>query len=191
MSLIPEGPITVDEFARLRPELPEAGQWAELTQGKVEVFEAPDTDHGLVVSHLTKKLAGLATVGTPVFRPSLRLTQSPDTIRVPAIAYYGEVGRFDLLDATAIDEAPAWVIEIASTGDRRRAVTERVLSYRAWGIPLVWVIDPRERQLIVVDESTQSQASEGAEVSPEPIAPLRFPLSDLFVEPEWWTAKPS
>lgn len=189
MSMIPNGPFTRNEFLDVRPDLPEAGQWAELNGGEIELFEAPDTDHGLVVSHLTSKLAPLAMNGTPVFRPTLELSSEPSTLRVPAVAYYSAPGRFDLMDADAIREVPAWVIEIASTGDRRRAVAARIAAYRAWGISLIWVIDPRDRQLVVVNESTRGQFDDASQVSAEPVAPVTFPLSDLFVEPSWWTGQ--
>lgn len=189
MSYLPPGPHSIDDFLDVRPELPEGGQWCELTDGEITLFEAPDTDHGLVVSHLTKKLTPLSMSGTPVFRPALRLRSKPDTVRYPAVGFFADAGRFDLMDADAIDEAPAWVIEIASTGDRRRAVQPRTADYVAWGVQLVWVIDPRERSLIVVHEGTQKQHGERAVVSAKPVIDIDFPLADLFEEPAWWGGK--
>lgn len=177
--------ITVQQFHSIRPDLPEAGQWSELQTGRVMHFEAPDTDHGHVVGHLTKKLLALSTVGTPVFRPPLLVDSNPDTLRYPAVAYFDSAGRFDLMDAETVEETPAWVIEIASTGDRRRAMQERVASYVNCGVRLIWVIDPRDRTLVTLHEGTQRQHGERALVDAEPISDIAFPLSDLFVVPEW------
>lgn len=192
MDSLPNDPISAEEFLEIRPDLPEAGQWAELHAGQVKVFDAPDSDHHLVASHLTRILASLAQSGTPVFRPVLNVSSNAvssvaSTVQIPAVAYFDTPARFDLVDAELIDTPPGWVIEIASTGDRRRVISERVAAYVQWGVLLVWIVDPRERTLTTLHEGRQLQHTEAATVSAAPVAPLEFTLSDLFVEPDWWT----
>ena len=189
MVALPDEPLTIEQFLLIRPELPEGGQWSELRSGLVTTFQAPDSDYGLVVSHLTKKLSGLFQVGTPIFRPLLRVDAKADTLQMPAVAYFAAPGRFDLIDAEWTADVPSWVIEIASTGDRRRIVQERANAYLAMGVQLLWIIDPRERTLVTLKDGKQRQHGESATVSAAPVVDLDFPLGDLFVEPEWWAGR--
>ena len=66
--------------------------------------------------------------------------------------------RFPLPDVTVLREAPEGryltgvaliAIEILSEADRRSAIMEKLQEYDERGIPNIWVIDPRRRQLAV------------------------------------------
>ena len=72
-----------------------------------------------------------------------------DTVRCPPASYFLEGPRFAEIDNLIAEQKPAVVVEIASTNDRRRQMEACVLEYLETKIPLVWVIDPHDKQVHV------------------------------------------
>jgi Uma2 family endonuclease len=85
-------------------------------------------------------------------------TKYPHLKTVPELRSQTAATRFRLPDVSVLREAPderfltaaAFIaIEILSETDRMSAVMEKLHEYEAHGIPNIWVIDPRLRQLSV------------------------------------------
>ena len=181
---MPSDTMTAEEFLAARETMPERGAWSELVDGRPVHFDAPDVDHGDVLGNLTRLLTPLATVGTPVFRVGLRTAAI--TVRFPAVSYFNRAGRFDLIDADAVDEPPAWVVEIASTGDRVRSVEDRVREYLALGVALVWVVSPAAQTIHVVGQDGPPVVTADQTVSAAPIADVQTTPAALCVAPGWY-----
>ncbi len=187
--------LTAEQFLDERFELPDGGQWAELVEGIPILLQPPDLDHGTTVLNLSKALAEYierTERGYACFDLGLHLTQSPDTLRFPAACYFVEGERFAESDKAYTRTRPVLVIEMASTADRRRQMTERVEAYLAWGVPTVWVIDQAERCLHVCSASRQTAVYTEDETlaADSPLDGLRLTIADLFVEPAWWNKRP-
>lgn len=103
----------------------------------------------------------------------LRLRLRPGRIAVADIAVF-ESEPQDEVPATP----PLIAIEILSDTDRMSDVTDKLAEYRAWGVPHVWLADPRKRRLYVLDDTFH-------EVAQWQIAepPLTLTKDDVFDPP--------
>ena len=90
-------------------------------------------------------------------------TKYPHLKAVPELRSQTTPTRFRLPDVTVLREAPegryltgvAFIaIEILSEVDRMSAIMEKLQEYDERGIPNIWVIDPRRRQLVVFHAGT-------------------------------------
>lgn len=186
--------LTAEQFAEQKDHLPDGGRWAELVAGRVVTLEPPDDAHGTTVLNLSKAIAShmgrpqSADEGYACFDVGLIVARDPDTVRAPAMSWFNRGERFSEADKTITDTTPALVVEVASTNDRRRDVRRRVEEYHAWGVQMVWVIDPPETQVHVCPRGSRArQVSEHETLIGTPIlAGFRIPVSDLFAVPSWW-----
>ncbi len=183
--------ITADEFLEQRPDMPECGQWSELTNGKVVHFQPPDVDHGNTVLNLSKLLAHYFQSirgGYACFDLGLWMTQQPDTVVFPAVTIFLSGPMFAESDRSMTQTQPAIAIEVASTHDRRSVMPSRLESYLGWGIADVWSIDPQSRTLKVVTSTLPAQTFQEGDIvtSPGCLERLSFPVKELFHEPEWF-----
>lgn len=189
--------LSVTEFLQQRPDLPEAGQWAELEGGRVVLLQPPDLDHGNTLLNLSKAIAAwthspLAGNTYACFDLGLILGRDPDTIRFPAVTFFSGGRRFAESDREATETVPILVVELATSAERRQAMPQRVADYLAWGVAEVWVIDPRARTLVQHSRSGRPIArSDRDEVRDVALLPgFHLAVADLFVEPEWWLGRP-
>ena len=121
--------LTAESFDAARYDLPDGGQWAELVRGRVEILTPPEEEHRLVVLHLSKALGSYLTErpdGYPVFDLGLIVARHPDTVRFPAISFFLGGDMFAEADRSITDTRPALVIEIMSSSDRRRSLSDRL-----------------------------------------------------------------
>lgn len=186
--------LTAEQFAAGKFELPDAGRWSELVGGEIVTLEPPDDAHGTAVLNLSKKLADYlqsiddARRGYACFEVGLVVARRPDTVRCPPISYFTEGEPFSELDRTMTEQKPSLVVELASTNERRKAMSDRVEEYLAWGIEMVWVGDPVEKEVHVFRRDDENErASEQDTFSGDPVlGGFRMSVADLFAEPEWW-----
>jgi Uma2 family endonuclease len=183
--------LTAEQFLDQRFDLPEAGQWAELVAGVPTCFQPPDLDHGNAILNLSKALAQFLQQvdrGYACFDLGLLLARNPDTIRFPAVSYFAGGPRFAEADKPFTAAVPELVVDMASTGDRRAQMPDRVVQYLARGVQGVWVIDSRARSV----EVTLADAEPVRLTGPEPLhggpllAGFSVQVAALFAEPDWW-----
>jgi Uma2 family endonuclease len=183
--------MTAEQFVEQRFDLPDAGQWAELTRGEPTFFQPPDLEHGNVILNLSKALGThvqAARAGYACFELGLAVARRPDTIRFPAACYFLEGKLFAESDKAFTDLAPALVIELASTNDRRKAMADRVREYFEFGVPYVWLIDPHERCVHLCARGKVPQRIGELETlnGDPPLRGFRLPVVELFHVPDWW-----
>lgn len=183
--------LTAEQFLDERPNLPEAGQWAELVEGIPICLCAPDLHHGNVVLNLSKQLAEYVQRtehGYPCFDLGLRVARDPDTIRFPAISYFTAGPRFAESDKPYTDAVPLLVVHLLSTPDRREQFPGRLDELWRFGVQAAWAIDPVERAVQVLETgSSQAVLGEADVLSGFSWLPgFGMPVSDLFQEPAWW-----
>lgn len=74
---------------------------------------------------------------------------------------------------------PLIVIEILSQEDRMSRIEEKIDDYLLFGVPYVWVIDPRRRTGHVCDGKGMHKVLDGEFVIDSP--DIRLPLAELFI----------
>ena len=182
-------PMSAGEFLELRERLPEQGQWAELVDGRVRLWPAPEVEHGDIVGNLmrltTAAVAADPMAGMPLFRKPVQ--PRPRSVQTPAMVWLTD-GGFAAMDAAALTTPPAWLVEIAAHPRLRVELPDRMRAYLAWGISLIWVVDPIEQQVVrmTADGSTTHAAEETLVAAPAAPA-IAVRIGDLFKQPELWT----
>ncbi len=76
--------------------------------------------------------------------------RGPDTVRGGDVCFYSEKRwPSSQVSSTLPPVSPDLVVEVESPGNRRGEMLAKVGEYLAVGIPLVWVVYPKSRQVVV------------------------------------------
>ena len=181
--------MTVEQFLDQRGEMPEGGQWAELHAGVPVFLEPPDVDHGTVVLNLSKALATYfhqVDAGYACFDLGLHVGRQPDTVYFPAASLFLSGPRFAEYDHAVTATAPALVIEVLSTPDRKQGLDERIARLLHWGVPTIWTIDQQAKTVQLFDRQEQRVLTTSDILDAVPALPgFRLPVIDLFTVPDW------
>jgi Uma2 family endonuclease len=193
--------LTAESFDDARYDLPDCGQWVELVRGLVDVLSPPEEEHRVAVLNLSKALAGYLNEhreGYPCFDLGVIVKRNPDTVRFPAISYFLGGDLFAETDKAITDTRPALIVEIMSSNDRRRTLSDRIFDYTNWGVEVFWIVDPSEKAVHVIrpgyvnrrireDETLTGSLSWRHKATAQPILPdFRMAVSDIFTPPEYW-----
>lgn len=179
----------IDQFEE---KLLDGDRWVELIEGRFVRLSPPDDAHGDVVRNLAKPLAAYLKKSTDIyacFELPLIINRNPPTVRCPAVSCFrfqpGE--RFAETDKVLTDTRPVLVIEVASTNERRDAMSNRVQAYLDWGVSSVWIVDPVTRHVHQFQGTNPGQMLKEPQVLVGyPVLPgFSIPLSDLFRQPKW------
>ena len=181
--------LTLEQFEEC---IRDGERWVELARGRLVRLNPPDDAHGDVVRNLSRGLAAYLKKSSEIyacFELPLIIESQPPTVRCPAISCFrfqpGE--RFAETDKLLTETRPALVVEVASTNERREAISQRVKSYQEWGVNVVWVVDPVTRHV------HQFRGHAAGEMLKEPqvllghpvLSGFAMPVSDLFRPPAW------
>jgi Uma2 family endonuclease len=170
--------------------LEDGDRWIELVEGRLVRLSPPDERHGNVVRNLSKSLcAALRKDGVlfPCFELGLHVARDPDTVRCPAMSCFTRGGGLNELDLLVTDRRPELVIEVASSNDRREAMSERVEGYLEWGVAHLWVFDPVSEHVHVYAAGDRPRMLKPTEfLSGGTIVPAFGAIvGELFAEPSW------
>jgi len=111
--------------------------------------------------------------GIHVF-PELRVQVSPTRFRIPDIcAVVGPKPQGRILTSP-----PFLCIEVLSSEDRLRAQHNRVKDFLRFGVPYVWILDPRTRKAWRCTLETLLEVSELRTENPEIVIPLEALFED-------------
>jgi Uma2 family endonuclease len=143
--------MTVDEFSEYN--FPEGK--VELVRGEPRVMPPAWAPHGWVESNLLGLLLPFVArhhLGR-VFADGLgyELIALPHTVRNPDVSFV----RADRLPAEGLRRgflkmAPDLTVEVLSPSETASDLEEKLDDYRAAGTPLIWVIDPDRRTVMIV-----------------------------------------
>ena len=106
--------------------------------------------------------------------PEQRVQVSQTRFRVPDVCVYLKEEPDDQVFHTP----PFLVIEILSKDDRASDLQEKIDDYLTFGVPYVWVIDPRRRSGVVHTREASREARDGVLRTANP--PIELPLALLF-----------
>ena len=175
-------PVTAEELLRL----PDAGVRRELIRGEVREMTPAGGEHGFVTGDLHGYLfafvhgRGLGRVTSA--KTGFILERDPDTVRAPDCAFFRAERLPKPLPRGYIEIAPDLVVETLSPGDRRGEMEEKVAAWLAFGVRLLWVIDPVRRRATVHRRGAKPRVIEadGALDGEDVVPGFRCALAELF-----------
>ena len=166
-------------------ELPDEDLHYELVQGRLVREPPPGGAHGRVAATIT----GLLVQYAQQHRNGVVLTCDTYFVlarapgRGPDVAYISR-DRYLSLDEPerAIPGAPDLAVEVMSPGNREAATAAKVADYLAAGTTLVWVVDPRCRQVRCYRRLREQRTLSGADLlTADDLLPgFGVPVRDLF-----------
>jgi Uma2 family endonuclease len=109
--------------------------------------------------------------------PEQRVQVSPTRFRVPDICVYaGEEPQ-----AQIFRTPPFICIEILSPEDRWERIQEKIDDYLRFGVPYVWVLNPRDQRAWVYTKEGSAEVRDGILSTENPS--LAVPLAEIFGAP--------
>ena len=175
--------LTVEEFLAL--SLPDGK--AELVRGDLRVNPPPGAPHGVAAVNLVVALGvharahGLGRVFADNF--GYELVQLPRTVRVPDASFL----RADRFPAEGVRPgvlklAPDLAIEVLSPSETASDLEEKLDDFTFAGTPLIWVIDPDRRTVMVMAADAPVRwLREGDVLDGGSIIPgFEIPVSSIF-----------
>jgi Uma2 family endonuclease len=79
----------------------------------------------------------------------LVLAREPATVVGPHVAYFRPLGRWEKFPDYWSVDLPLLVIEVAASTDDLRRLDSKIPLYLEAGVPLVWVLNPEDKSVIV------------------------------------------
>jgi len=180
-------PATADDLQRA---FEDGDRWLELVAGRLVRLSPPDEVHGNVVRNLAKAL-GRHLRNNPLFYPcfelGLILSHDPATVRCPAICCYPVSDGMAQAGKLVTDARPELIVEVASSNDRREAMSDRIRGYQDWGVPAIWVFDPVSQHAHVFHRGEIPRMLKAAETlhGKFELAGFEITVGDLFADPQW------
>ena len=148
----------------------------DFVDGEVLERNWGERSHSGVQGNLVVYLARRAeALGIEVF-PELRVQVSPTRIRVPDIT----VVQAPEPEEEIFTSPPHLCIEILSKHDTMIAMQEKIDDYLNFGVPYVWIVNPKIRKAYVVTRDGMVEAKNGVLDSEDP--KIAVPLAALFEE---------
>ena len=158
-------------------QMPEDGFRYQLVRGELRKMTATGFSHGKVVANLTGPLTVYVrtnNLGVVLgAETGFKISSDPDTVRAPDIAF---VRRQRVLETGETEKfwpgPPDLAVEVLSPGDTAYEVEEKVASWLAAGVVMVWVINPKLRTIHIhqlnapIQTLAEKDALDGQEIIP-------------------------
>ena len=158
----------------------------ELVEGIFVKMPPPTPEHARIKARITVLLGiyleqydtGLLLSG----EVGIFTKRDPDTVRAMDAAYISYERYAQWTDGTYLSVAPEIVVEVLSPTDRWSAVNDKIEEYFAIGVELIWIIDPRRREVTVFaspasgQRLTEKDSLTGGHILPH----FNLPLQKLF-----------
>lgn len=130
--------VSVEEYLNTSYEGPDR----EYIDGRIVERNLGEKDHSWPQGELIIFFGSLRTTLRTYAFPEQRVQVKATRFRVPDVCVY--IGGAP--DEQIFRTPPFLVVEILSKDDRASDVQEKLDDYRDFGIPFVWVVDPRTRR---------------------------------------------
>ena len=171
-------------------ELGEHPEWGsvELVRGKVTPVTPPKWPHGIVAMTIGTAIASFAKgkgLGKVAGCDSgIYVSRNPDTVRGPDVCFISaEKYRRSKTDGY-LEVPPDLCVEVLSPGDAWSEVAEKIEEYLAFGVVLVWVVDPQRRKVHVYRKDRPIRVvAAGGKLDGEDVLPgFEMPLDEVFAD---------
>ena len=149
-----ERSVTAEQLLALGSQAP-----CELIDGSI-VYKTPTEGvHGIVEVNLVRRLSNFVSerkLGL-LFGGEVGIVtgRSPDRIRAADITLISHEKMPEGPPEAFIEVAPDLVVEIVSPNDRWQDVREKLEEYFSLGVPLVWLVEPKRRAVLVFRSLTE------------------------------------
>ena len=161
----------------------------ELVRGEVIQVPLAMPEHGLVCANvvfLCESYGRQTGYGYALANDSAVVTErGPDTVRGADVCFYSkERWPRSQVGSALPPVSPDLVVEVYSPGNRRGEMLEKVVEYLAVGIPLVWVVYPKSRQVVIYRSADEPPdvLKQDAVIENLPELPgFRCPVADFFL----------
>jgi Uma2 family endonuclease len=145
----------------------------EYLDGELLVRNVGEWDHSKLQARLIIYLSRFALTAQVHVVPEQRVQVTPTRFRVPdVIVIAGSEPQEQILTSP-----PFLCIEILSREDRMSEMQERIDDYLRFGVPYVWVLDPRLKRAFAY---TSTGFSQPGQVLQTENPALSLPLTELF-----------
>lgn len=175
---------SAQEFAQL-PDPPD-GSLQELVRGVVVHMSPPRGPHGLCCANHVALLGSFVKsrrLGRVFSNDTGFVTErNPDSVRGADVAYWSFERLPNVPSDGHIAVPPDLAVEVLSPSNADEDVREKVLEYLAFGIRMVWIVDPADRTLTVYRSPHEGKIlHEQASVDGEDVLPeFACRVGDLF-----------
>lgn len=167
--------------------LPDDDRHYELVHGQFVSEPPPGGRHGRIAARLVQRIGAhveaqrLGVVLT--CDTGFILHRRPDTVRAPDVAFVRRE-RYIAFDdeISALPGPPDIAIEVLSPSDSFTGVHAKVADYLAAGTPLVWIVDPDQRQVSSYRDLLEPQiTTESGKMTAEDLLPgFCLSVADIF-----------
>jgi Uma2 family endonuclease len=157
----------------------------EYTNGRLEILPMPTMEHQVILARLYDAIRAAAEAGGRVLTAGARVKVADDTFREPDVLYMSPADRaFAHKEYT---ERVSLVAEILSESNRDHDLETKRVEYADAGIPEYWIIDPKSRQVSVLELRGDSYAThgvfgEGTTATSVVLGQFRVDVTKLFAE---------
>jgi Uma2 family endonuclease len=110
------------------------------------------------------------------------IRRAPDTVRAPDVMFISHERLAGCKAEGYLDIAPEIVVEVLSPTNRRSEITEKLRDYFSAGVVRSWVLDSKQRRILVHRSLTDvQQLNLGDVLADDELLPgFRLPVADLF-----------
>jgi Uma2 family endonuclease len=132
----------------------------ELIDGRVVTMTPTGEEHGMIESNLVHDLRAfvrqhkLGRVSSG--EVGIYIRRKPDRIRAADVAFVS-AERLTRPARGFLEVAPDLVVEIMSPEDRWQAMRDKLADYFSIGVERVWVVEPRNRTVLVFSSTTDME----------------------------------
>lgn len=146
----------------------------EYVEGRLLERNVGEKDHARLQTILTAFLFGKEQESGIFVVTEQRVQVTPERFRIPDICVVaGEEPREQIFT-----KPPFLCIEILSRDDTMQDMQDRVDDYLSFGVPFVWILNPRSRKAYTYTTAGMVEAKDGFLRTPEPR--IEVPLGEIF-----------
>jgi Uma2 family endonuclease len=170
--------------------MPQDGVERWLIRGELreKLSAVRDRGHARVTARLAQ-LLGAWLDSQPAPRGELlggdvgvRLQRDPDTTVAIDMVYFSPDVARDSRDMPVVDGLPTLAIEILAPEDTEGEINEKIDTYLVAGVPLVWIVNPHRRTVLVYRPGAEPQLFNASQdLADDPHLPgFRVPGAQIF-----------
>ena len=179
MSSAPPKLITADELLAMG----DIGR-CELIYGELVMMSPAGLEHGVVAMRIGRLLSDFVDthdLGVVVAAETgFKVESNPDLVRAPDAAFIAKHRLAGGIPKAYFEGVPDLAVEVASPGDSRRYIAEKVNMWLANGSAACWVAHPTLKTITVYRHG-EEPVTETDEVSDEKLLPgFVLPLAEVF-----------
>jgi Uma2 family endonuclease len=165
-------------------KLSESGEDYELIEGELVPVAPVFFGHGKIqgkIHSLILRYAEQFRLGEVAVEAGYILRRSPDTVLAPDVSFVA-AERLPANLERYFSFAPDLAIEVVSSSNSPREIERKLAIYLQTGVRCVWIVHPRERQVVVHTPGEPPRTYKEADVlTGDPVLPgLSIFVSEIF-----------